>query len=63
MHALQVHMPTSGIVTHYIGKGGRSPNPKQIHCLKRNSVFDLCDFFRKVPWHETRPAWTLFIAA
>jgi len=59
IHALQVCIPTTGIVTHYIGEGCQSPNPKEIHCLNRNSVWFVC-FFQEstLAWNQT---WLYFV--
>ena len=45
MYSLQVCMPISDIVVHYIG-WGHFPNPKERHCFQWDFVFDLCNIFQ-----------------
>jgi len=43
MYTLQVHVSTSGIVIHYIGGGGQSPDPQEILCF----VWEYCVRFAR----------------
>ena len=47
IYALQVHMPTSGILIHYIGWGCLPLTPKKYTVLNGNFGFDLHDIFQE----------------